>query len=285
MTANLSDYFTFDVLFPGSIPNTTFSSRNNDKWRVEYETPDEPYCLSVITGYDLLDPDAQYIDSLTIKEQWTDKTTENPLQQLHQRTLISYSNLGNNFTYSDLINIPLVGFNDRSYPGSDGKSILDGHDNIIGTSLDDIIAGQVGRDTLSGGAGDDTIYAGNGVDHITGGSGKDMLYGGFGPNTFYDLDDGYVDTIYLKSDQFAYNWFYGKAGNSPDARKADYLFGVEKDDRVIIEGVPTSAITVEYGNLYIEVSAYGVVEAFLEKGSLTSSQVNNMDISGSGFLE
>ena len=147
-----------------------------------------------------------------------------------------------------------------------------GHDRIDGLHHDDTIIGYRGRDTLNGGAGNDIIRAGNGADQITGGTGSDTMYGGFGSNDFWDLDDGYADTIYLKSDQFAYNYIYGKAGNSPNGEKEDWLFGVEAHDRVIIQGVPTSALIVEKIGEFIEVQAYGVVEATFADHSLYLSQ-------------
>jgi len=42
------------------------------------------------------------------------------------------------------------------------------------------------------------------------------MYGGFGLNTFEDSADGEIDQLFFKSDQWAWNWLDGKAGNSPN---------------------------------------------------------------------
>ena len=67
-----------------------------------------------------------------------------------------------------------------------------------------------------------------------GGSGADQLYGGVGHNTFGDERDGFEDRLYFKSDQFAYNWFYGKAGNNPTGQKVDVIKGLDANDKLYI---------------------------------------------------
>ena len=191
---------------------------------------------------------------------------------------ISYtsSNLAQIIDYTDLGGVSLSTITDVIDTKFGKPSLLQGHDYIYGREEDDYLLANRGRDTLIGGGGNDIIRAGNGADQITGGSGSDTMYGGFGSNDFWDLDDGYADTIYLKSDQFAYNYVYGKAGNSPNGEKEDWLFGIEARDRVIIQGVPTSALTVEKIGEFIEVAAYGVPEAVFSDHSLTLSQAAQM---------
>ena len=55
----------------------------------------------------------------------------------------------------------------------------------------------------------------NGRDILTGGDEADVFYGGFGLNTFENELDGEIDQLYFHSDQWAENWLYGSAGNSP----------------------------------------------------------------------
>lgn len=88
-----------------------------------------------------------------------------------------------------------------------GTSLSDtfvGIQNVIGTSLNDIIVGNTsnnrltggdGNDTLTGGGGDDTYYGGNGNDIIYGGTGADIVYAGAGDNTVYTGTAG-ADFLY-----------------------------------------------------------------------------------------
>lgn len=244
MEAKPSDYFYFD----GGI---RYVSQTNTNVLFEYTTYSGKECMAYYEGTNLLNS-RQKVDAFNIgypeDGSW----------------LVDYSELGGRFDITEFTTMVLNKFSN--------PTMLIGHDYIEGRSHDDTIKGFRGRDTLIGGAGNDIIRAGNGADQITGGSGLDTMYGGFGSNDFWDLDDGYADTIYLKSDQFAYNYIYGKAGNSPNGEKEDWLFGIEASDRVIIQGVPTSALTVEKFGEFIEVAAYGVPEATFADHSLTLSQ-------------
>lgn len=107
---------------------------------------------------------------------------------------------------------------DDSYEGS---SSIAQDDQFYGGDGNDALTGHRGSDSLFGENGDDILRAGNGKDEIFGGAGMDEMYGGFGRNTFGDARDGTVDSIFFKSDQFADNWVYGSAGNSPNGEKAD----------------------------------------------------------------
>jgi Ca2+-binding RTX toxin-like protein len=53
----------------------------------------------------------------------------------------------------------------------------DGHDDLRGTSGDDVICALGGGDSVSGRRGDDIIYLGGGEDGFDGGGGNDVVYG------------------------------------------------------------------------------------------------------------
>ena len=103
-----------------------------------------------------------------------------------------------------------------------------GDDHLMGAYEDDLIIGYRGRDLITGGGGNDTVRGGNGRDVIGGSAGSDYIYGGFGQNTFLNERDGSTDYIYFKSDQFAENWLYGKAGNNPTGAKLDQIQGLDQ---------------------------------------------------------
>ena len=111
---------------------------------------------------------------------------------------------------------------------------------IYCTAEDDIIRGLSGLDQLFGNACDDMIHGGNGRDIITGGSGSDELHGDFGWNTFLDPQDGSKDLISIKSDQHLSNFWYGKAGNSPNGEKVDFIEGLDATDEIKIIGAFTN---------------------------------------------
>ena len=152
---------------------------------------------------------------------------------------------------------------------------------VTGTSDDDIVRGLAGFDQLFGKAGDDLIHGGNGRDIIDGGSGSDELHGDFGWNTFLDQQDGSKDLIAIKSDQHLSNFWYGKAGNSPNGEKADFIEGLDATDEIKIIGVFTPEISVvdnvtARGVTGISIYAKGTLEAVYTGGNLSTSQIQNM---------
>ncbi len=67
-------------------------------------------------------------------------------------------------------------------------------ENVVGTSRDDTIYGDISNNRLAGGAGNDALYGGTGDDRLEGGSGNDRLYGEFGSNI---LAGGLGDDTYV----------------------------------------------------------------------------------------
>ena len=152
---------------------------------------------------------------------------------------------------------------------------------IAGSSGDDVLRGLAGWDLIEGGAGNDLVHGGNGRDVIGGGQGSDELHGDFGWNTFLDQQDGSKDLIAIKSDQHLSNWWYGKAGNSPNGEKADFIEGLDATDEIKIIGVFTPDISVvdnvtARGVTGIGIYAKGTLEAVYTGGNLSTSQIQNM---------
>lgn len=152
---------------------------------------------------------------------------------------------------------------------------------IFGGSGTDVISGRAGWDILDGGDGDDLIHGGNGRDILTGGAGRDELHGDFGWNTYRPERDGVSDLIAIKSDQFLYNWLYGKASNNADGLKCDIIEGLDPLDRICILGVDSSQLSFS-ANISIKgVSGIGIygagaLEAVYTGGDLTLSQIMQM---------
>ena len=152
---------------------------------------------------------------------------------------------------------------------------------ISGGEEDDTLRGLAGWDLISSGSGNDLIHGGNGRDIIDGGSGSDELHGDFGWNTFLDQQDGSKDLIAIKSDQYLSNWWYGKAGNSPNGEKADFIEGLDATDEIKIIGVFTPDISVvdnvtARGVTGIGIYAKGTLEAVYTGGNLSTSQIQYM---------
>jgi len=173
------------------------------------------------------------------------------------------------------------------YGGNDIFRAGIGRDTIIGGNGDDYLGGGQGGDYLSGGTGNDTVLAGNGRDLITGGLGADHLYGGFGHNTFSDEKDGSVDQLYFKSDQFAENWLYGRAGMNPNGQKIDIIKGLDQSDLLFVEGVETSELSFSEvsnfaaptGNFSgIGIFANGFIEGLYTGGDLSAVQLQSMTV-------
>lgn len=154
--------------------------------------------------------------------------------------------------------------------------IFDGADNMNGSYGNDVLTGYKGSDDIWGNSGDDIIGAGNGPDQIWGDFGSDVMYGGFGRNTFKWEDDGAVDSLYIKSDQWAYNPVLGSTGNSPNGEKADVIYGLDSFDQVFIQGVSTDELSVYEIGGNIGIFARGALEALYTGGNLTVGQLQSM---------
>ena len=152
---------------------------------------------------------------------------------------------------------------------------------LVGNEYKNTLRGLAGWDILESGGGADLIHGGNGRDIIDGGAGSDELHGDFGWNTFKDQQDGSKDLIAIKSDQHLSNWWYGKAGNSPNGEKADFIEGLDATDAIKIIGVFTPDISVvdnvtARGVTGIGIYAKGTLEAVYTGGNLSTSQIQNM---------
>ena len=152
---------------------------------------------------------------------------------------------------------------------------------LVGNEYENTLRGLAGWDILESGGGADLIHGGNGRDIIDGGAGSDELHGDFGWNTFKDQQDGSKDLIAIKSDQHLSNWWYGKAGNSPNGEKADFIEGLDATDAIKIIGVFTPDISVvdnvtARGVTGIGIYAKGTLEAVYTGGNLSTSQIQNM---------
>jgi Ca2+-binding RTX toxin-like protein len=175
------------------------------------------------------------------------------------------------------------------YDGSSAVDSLKGTtrpDQIIGFRGDDSLVGVRGSDTVFGMQGDDIVRGGNGRDVLSGGAGSDEVYGGFGLNTFNDEKDGSLDEIYFKSDQFAYNYIYDKAGNNPSGAKADRIEKLDSIDEIYVQGAATSQLSFSSVNhtnglgsldgIGIYVSGY--LEAVYTGGDLSAAQLRSMTV-------
>ena len=151
--------------------------------------------------------------------------------------------------------------------------------NISGSLGDDTLRGLAGFDLLFGGSGDDLIHGGNGRDVIHGGTGTNELHGDFGWNTYWAGNQS-KDLIAVKSDEHLVNWWYGKAGNSPNGEKADIIETMDSIDEIKIIGVFTEELEfqrVEHrGVSGIGIYAKGTLEAVFTGTNLDINQIQNM---------
>ena len=180
--------------------------------------------------------------------------------------------------------------NGRGYSGTTSEDYFFGSDSadiFAGFAGHDEIIAYRGADSLFGYQGDDLLRAGNGRDYIWGGGGSDELYGGFGHNTFGDERDGSEDWLYFKSDQFAWNWLYGSSGNNPTGQKVDIIKGLDRADRVFLQGVQSFALSFRQVTNFsaptgyysgIGIFAHGFLEAIYTGGDLTPSQLQSMTL-------
>nr|WP_137006799.1 calcium-binding protein [Synechococcus sp. UW106] len=199
-----------------------------------------------------------------------------------------------NYGSLELTNIDAIYFNDtyftlepleRDFPLPTNLRGTNGNEDLLGGRGDDELVGLRGRDYLNGFEGNDELRAGNGRDTIIGGEGADDMYGGFGHNTFKDALDGEVDKLFFKSDQFAYNYVYDKAGNNADGQKVDIIEELDSFDQIMIQGVETDQLSFGYvSNLAtpsgqqsgIGIYADGFIEGLYTGDNLGVDQLSQM---------
>ena len=151
---------------------------------------------------------------------------------------------------------------------------------LQGSDASDVLHGLGGWEIIDAKGGDDLVHGGNGRDIISGGSGSDELHGDFGWNTYTSQIDGAVDLIAVKSDQHLHNWWYDKAGNSPNGEKADIIEGLDANDQIKILGVASDQITFANASAHgvngIGIYADGALEAVYTGSNLSMEQLQSM---------
>lgn len=245
----------------------------------DYKSVQEDPFPEKFYGNQLWDFDAQMINTIY----------PNSLPVNQEPSIIDRGTGAGDFMYGGPGNDELTSLAEHDYlAGYEGNDILragSGRDTIIGGDGDDYLGGGQNGDDLIGGNGNDIVHGGNGRDSLTGGLGADDLYGGFGHNTFADERDNSVDWLHFKSDQFAENWLYGRAGMNPNGQKVDIIKGLDQADRLFVEGVETSDLTLSQVSNFaaptgifsgIGIYANGFLEGLYTGGDLTSSQLQSM---------
>ena len=178
----------------------------------------------------------------------------------------------------------ILAYSDEDYKGKQ-ELIFRNSDTLNGSEDNDILIGYRGQDIFYGNGGNDVIRAGNGRDTLMGGQGSDTMYGGFGRNTFMDERDGWVDSLYFKSDQFAYNYIYGSTANSPNGEKSDILIGLDSVDIIFVQGVYTDQLSFSTTTHIFDdgqsvggigIFAQGYLEAVYVGGDLTAEELQTM---------
>ncbi len=210
---------------------------------------------------------------------WPEEYTQNDLMALTSlwgEEINSISFHSKNQLFGTINSDYLVGYSGDNF----------GPDILVSGPGDDTLKGFRGSDFLDGGEGNDELRGGNGRDTLTGGIGKDSIFGGFGINTFNDLNDGFADQLYFKSDHLAYNWLYDKAGNSPYGQKADKIEELDLLDKVYIQGAENDQLTFiegvnhinPQGNTFNGIGIYadGVLEAVYVGENLSLSELKSL---------
>ena len=129
--------------------------------------------------------------------------------------------------------------------GSDGDDVIKTatgrqrkravHEFVHGGAGDDHLAAFGGDDMLHGGPGDDLLNGGEGIDVLDGGRGEDTLVGGLGNNSFLGCRDSSRDLIRIQRESHRHE------------RGLDRVMGIDRIDRIILEGASSSDISFQWG--------------------------------------
>ena len=133
----------------------------------------------------------------------------------------------------------------RQLQGSDGDDVIKTatgrqrkravHEFLHGGAGDDHLAAFGGDDMLRGGPGDDLLNGGDGIDVLDGGRGEDTLVGGLGNNSFLGCRDSSRDLIRIQRESHRHE------------RGLDRVMGIDRIDRIILEGASSSDISFQWG--------------------------------------
>lgn len=101
-------------------------------------------------------------------------------------------------------------------------------ENLIGSSVDDVLIGNGESNTLNGGAGDDTLNGDGNSDVLVGGDGNDTLIGGSGQDTVSYIDSTFEITVNLSLGT-------GQEGDSyvDSLDGIENVYGSDQDDDLI----------------------------------------------------
>ena len=163
--------------------------------------------------------------------------------------------------------------------GSSHNDILagDGEDNLLdGGDGDDVLYGGPagGDDEMYGGNGDDRIFGGKGNDILTGGEGNDVLKGGPGEDTFIvDGDD--MDVLYGGTEKDTFQFFPSNLGGGSIK---DFSDGEDVIDLTEFTGITSVADLdlISHGdNVRIELSGSDYLTTII----LSDFDINNLDSS------
>jgi Ca2+-binding RTX toxin-like protein len=124
-------------------------------------------------------------DDVYIVDNFNDVILENASEGTDEiRTTFSRINLAN---YANIENAAYLGL---------------GNAQLLGTTVDNRLTGNIGNDSINGGDGNDTLIGGAGVDTLAGGNGNDWLDARTGADTLTDfLYGGTGDDVYVVTAQ------------------------------------------------------------------------------------
>ncbi|RYV03261.1 hypothetical protein SOPP22_05830 [Shewanella sp. OPT22] len=125
-----------------------------------------------------------------------------------------------------------------------------GKDKLLGNEGDDVILGQEGSDSLYGGTGDDTLVGGAGNDLLVTGDGEDYVHGGEGRDTISFNDDSKGVTFDLADGANYERGVYG-VENIKGSSHDDVLYG-DDNDNVITAGKGNDSINARGGDDFID---------------------------------
>ncbi len=128
---------------------------------------------------------------------------------------------------------------------------LQGIENLIGSSGDDVISGDGEDNFLAGGPGEDTLRGAGGDDWLDGGGGEDMLDGGAdrnGDTASYMLSGGGVSIDLGTRDSEGYALGIGGAARGDRLRDIEHLVGSLENNDVLTGDADANSLSGEGGN-------------------------------------
>jgi serralysin len=145
-------------------------------------------------------------------------------------------------------------------------------ENLLGSKLDDSLAGDAGANRLDGWSGNDSLQGGGGADTLVGGAGRDLFVGGAGADVF---------TGGAGKDRYVYEAITDSASAAPDL-----ITDLALEDRLLLTALDANVAKAGDQAFTLVAGFTGKAgQAVMSYDAGTNVSRLSLDVDGDGFAD